>query len=224
MLLSRACITSCVAARSGAQPRYLKPCATRKCYKRAERAERLVHGVAMQRACCSTAADLQREQCCIGARCAQKGWRLCFGGSWGVGRIGDTRRQLCAIPSCSVAGKRCVTESSGGACAAVANSQREQYLSMGGRRRKSSASVSAANRVLAANGTLSSSFALSDHAQMLANGGRAESSVDIGAADAELQRERCCVGAGCAQECSAPVSEAAGVLAAYAARIRSCAL
>ena len=83
----------------------------------------------------------------------------------------------------------------------IANPEyREQYLSMGGRRRKSSASVSAANRVLAANGTLSSSFALSDHAQMLANGGRAESCMGAIAAAAELPRERCCIGARCAQK------------------------
>ena len=29
-------------------------------------------------------AELPLERCCIGARCTQKWWRICFGGKWGV--------------------------------------------------------------------------------------------------------------------------------------------
>ena len=32
----------------------------------------------------AAAAELPRERCCIDARCAQKWWRICFGGRWGV--------------------------------------------------------------------------------------------------------------------------------------------
>ena len=78
-------------------------------------------------------------------------------------------RQLCAAASCSDARDCCVTESCVGADAAVANLQREQCLSMGGRRRKSSASVLRPVGVLAAYGTLSKSLVVHHHDQMQAN-------------------------------------------------------
>ena len=56
-----------------------------------------------------------------------------------------------------------------GADAAVANLQREQCLSMGGRRRKSSAPVSGPRVVLATYGTLSRSLLVYHHDQMQAN-------------------------------------------------------
>jgi hypothetical protein len=52
---------------------------------------------------------------------------------------------------------------------AVANLQREQCLSMNDRRRKSSASVSAANGALATYGTPSRSMLVYHHEQMQAN-------------------------------------------------------
>ena len=73
------------------------------------------------------------------------------------------------MASCLDAGKCCVTESSVGAGAAVANLQREQCLPVGGRRRKCSAFVSAAARVLAAYGALSRSLLVYHHDQMQAN-------------------------------------------------------
>jgi len=71
------------------------------------------------------------------------------------------------VASCLDAGKCCVTESSVGAGAAVANLQREQCLPVGGRRRKCSAFVSAAARVLAAYGALSRSLAMYHHARCM---------------------------------------------------------
>ena len=59
-----------------------------------------------------------------------------------------------------------VAQSSSGA---VANLQREQCLSMGGRRRKSSASISEQIGVLATYGTLSRSMLVYHHDQMQAN-------------------------------------------------------
>ena len=114
-------------------------------------------------------AGLPLERCCIGARCAQKWWRICFGGRWGAWSIGDTKQQLCVVSSCSGARDCCVTGSCVGADAAVANLQREQCLLMGGRRRKSSASVSGATGVLATYGTLSRSLLVYHHEQMQAN-------------------------------------------------------
>ena len=32
----------------------------------------------------AAAAELPLEGCCIDARCAQKWWRICFGGRWGA--------------------------------------------------------------------------------------------------------------------------------------------
>ena len=73
------------------------------------------------------------------------------------------------MASCLVACKCCVAESSVGAGAAVANLQREQCLPIGGRRRKCSAFVLAAARVLAACGALSRSLAMYHHAWLHAN-------------------------------------------------------
>jgi hypothetical protein len=64
------------------------------------------------------------------------------------------------------AGKRCVAESFVSAGAAVAELPLERCLSMGGRRRKSSASVSGPVGMLAAYGTLSRSLAMYHHDQM----------------------------------------------------------
>ena len=116
-------------------------------------------------------------------------------------------REALGTPSSSLAprhrsdaGKCCVAESFTGADALVANLQRQQCLSIGSRRRKTSASVSGPAGMLAAYGTLSSSFTLRHRAQMHANAVVTESSVDAGAAAAELPLERCCIGARCAQK------------------------
>ena len=105
----------------------------------------------------------------IDGRPAQKWWHICSGGKWVTRSIADAKRQLCAAASCSDARDCCVTESCVGADAAVANLQREQCLSMGGRRRKSSAPVSGPIVVLATYGTLSRSLLVYHHDQMQAN-------------------------------------------------------
>ena len=117
----------------------------------------------------AAAAELPLERCCIDARRAQKWWRICFGGKLGARSIGNTQQQLCVAASCLDAGPCCVAESSVCADAAVANLQRQQCLSMGSRRRKSSAAVSGPAGVLAACGTVSRSLAMNHHDQMHAN-------------------------------------------------------
>jgi len=117
----------------------------------------------------AAAAEYPLERCCIDARRAQKWWRICFGGKLGARSIGNTQQQLCVAASCLDAGPCCVAESCVCADAAVANLQRQQCLSMGSRRRKSSAAVSGPAGVLAACGTVSRSLAMNHHDQMHAN-------------------------------------------------------
>ena len=85
-------------------------------------------------------------------------------------------REALGTPSSSLAprhrsdaGKCCVAESFTGADALVANLQRQQCLSIGSRRRKTSASVSGPAGMLAAHGTLSRSLAVYHRDQMQAN-------------------------------------------------------
>ena len=98
----------------------------------------------------------------------------------------------------------------GGAEAAVAELPCEQCLSMGGRRRNGGASVSGANGVHEAPGTLNSSFTLRHHAWMQAIPVSQESCVDVGAAAAELPLGGCCICARCARNGGASDSAAHG--------------
>ena len=67
----------------------------------------------------------------------------------GACSVWDTKQELGDVSSCLDVGKRCVAESCAGAGAAAAELQCEQCLSMGGRCRKSIASVSGTALVLA---------------------------------------------------------------------------
>ena len=96
----------------------------------------------------------------------QKNQRICFGASWDACSVWDTKQQLYVAASCSMLAN---AASSVGAGAAAANLQREQCLSMGGRRRNGGASVSGAYWVHEAPETLSSSLALRHHDQMQAD-------------------------------------------------------
>jgi hypothetical protein len=77
----------------------------------------------------AAAAELPRERCRIGACCAHKWWRICFGDRCDARSIGDTQQQLCAVASRPDAGKCCVTESCVNAGAAAADLSREQCCS-----------------------------------------------------------------------------------------------
>ena len=80
-----------------------------------------------------------------------------------------TKHELGDVSPCLVACKCCVAESSVGAGAAVADLLLSDAILAHASPRKCSGAVLAAAWVLAAYEMLSSSFALSDHAQMLAS-------------------------------------------------------
>jgi len=105
------------------------------------------------RGCGAAAAELPLERCCIDTRCAQKWWHICFGGNGMLAAYWTLSRSLAMYHHARCWPLLCRRE------------QREQCLSVGGRRRKSSASGSAADGMLTAYGTLSRSLAMYHHAR-----------------------------------------------------------
>ena len=115
------------------------------------------------------------------------------------------------------------SESCVGADAAVANLQREQCLSMGGRRRKSSAPVSGPRVVLATYGTLSRSLLVYHHDQMQANA-VSQSAARCWSRGRRLLLSDAVLAHASRRNGGAPVSGTSGVFAACGALSRSLAM